>query len=402
MLTIATMCRAMAADCTALPPAPKPPADARSVTEFGATPNDDRDDTEAIQKAFDSVRPGQWLVFPPGRYLHSKALWLRKPGVVLWGEGATLHATNTEDQAILLAADNTSIYNFTLTAETDKRLAAPWQSRIAVFDRVDRFEPLRNNIVRGNRIVSSGDPRTSTANSASSAGIFVYRAQNFLVAENLVTRSLSDAIHVTGGSRDGRVLNNLVRENGDDMIAIVSYLGDGPWTDASISDEAAQLDRKRETHLVRNIVVAHNDVAGQYWGRGISVVGGENVTIRENTISDTTHGAAIYIAREPSYLTFGVRNVKIENNTIRNVQTTDPKYTVRAPVKTKHAAVEIYSRLLSDETEIPKLVDALTVEGVMVSNNTIDSVISDAIRAPGRGEKSVLTGKRRDGMPIVK
>ena len=51
------------------------------------------------------------------------------------------------------------------------------------------------------------------------------RATGFLVAENTVSRSLSDGIHVTSGSSYGRVLKNTVKETGDDMIAVVSYVG---------------------------------------------------------------------------------------------------------------------------------------------------------------------------------
>lgn len=40
----------------------------------------------------------------------------------------------------------------------------------------------------------------------------------------MVRRSLSDGIHVTQGSRNGRIINNQVLETGDDMIAIVSYM----------------------------------------------------------------------------------------------------------------------------------------------------------------------------------
>ena len=68
-------------------------------------------------------------------------------------------------------------------------------------------------MIRGNRVVESGDPGTPLANSSASAAIFVYRATNFLVAENTVSRSLSDGIHMTSGSSYGRVLNNTVKRN---------------------------------------------------------------------------------------------------------------------------------------------------------------------------------------------
>ena len=60
----------------------------------------------------------------------------------------------------------------------------------------------------------------------------------------------------------------------------------------------ASLSTLRDQRLNRNILITDNDVKGQYWGRGISVVGGENVTIQYNQISDTTYAAGVLLARE--------------------------------------------------------------------------------------------------------
>jgi nitrous oxidase accessory protein NosD len=49
----------------ARPPVPRPPL---PVTLFGARPDDDADDTAAIQAGVDALRPGQALSFPPGVY----------------------------------------------------------------------------------------------------------------------------------------------------------------------------------------------------------------------------------------------------------------------------------------------------------------------------------------------
>lgn len=367
--------------CAGLPPLPARPAKARSVDEFGARPDDDQDDTAAIQRALDALAPGEWLTFPRGRYLHSKSLRVKTRDVVLWGEGATLQATNPADQAIWIEADGASVYRFTLTAVTDKRRSAPWESRIAIFGGSKPSRELARNVIRGNRIVEGGAPGTPLANSSSSAAIFVYRATRFLVAENTVSRSLSDGIHVTSGSSHGRVLNNTVKETGDDMIAVVSYAGDRKTTAAQL---AADYDARRARGLSHHIRIANNTVSGQYWGRGISVVGGEHVTIENNTIDRTVHGAAIYIARETGYVTFGVRNVLVRNNRITDVQTTDPVYAAGShgphPRRAGHGAIEIYSWLHDDEAEIDWLRDALGVHDVRIENNTIERARSDGVR----------------------
>src|SRR5262245_36468898 len=103
------------------------------VTDFGATPNDDIVDTAAIQRELDSLKRGQALQSPAARYLHNKRLNVRVAGVTLKGlNNATLHATNPDDVALMIKADNVAVYSFTLTAVTDVRRNAPWHSRIAV------------------------------------------------------------------------------------------------------------------------------------------------------------------------------------------------------------------------------------------------------------------------------
>lgn len=395
---------AAADECT-LPPAPSMPANAVDVRNFGARPDDKRDDTKAIQAALDSLAPGQWLVFPPGTYRHNARLTMRRPGTVMWGEGATLHATNPRDQAVMLAADGVGIYNFTMTAVTDVRLSAPWQARIAVFDRVERVAPLRDVVIRGNHIVNAGAPGTATANGAASAGIFVYRADGFLVAENEVRRTLSDGIHITAGSRNGRVLYNTVRETGDDMIAMVSYLSTGDWVNEDPARLAATFAAARDQQLVRNVLVAHNDVAGQYWGRGISVVGGADITIRANRIARTTVGAGVLVAREASYTTWGARNVRVEDNAISQVQTQAPAYTptgwTQSAFRTGHAGIEIHAFVFDEERKYPDLLAALSVEDVRVAGNTITDTGANGIRVgEGTGATGLMTGTDALGNPV--
>jgi parallel beta-helix repeat protein len=371
----------------------------RSVADFGAVPNDSVDDTVAIQKALNALKPGEWLVFPAGRYLHSKSLRMKVANTLMWGEGATLHATNASDQAVWIEADGASVYKFTLTAVTSNRRTTPWESRISIYGGSNPARLLKNNVIRGNRVVNGGNPGTTLANSSGSAGIFVYRATNFLVAENTVTRSLADAIHITSGSSYGKVLNNTVREPGDDMIAVVSYVGD-PSTPAS--SIAANLAARRARDLNHHITIAGNNVSGQYWGRGITVVGGENVTIENNVIDKPTHGAAVYLARETAYLTFGVRNILVRNNTITDVQTTIPAYTagIISPnaTKTGHGAIEIYSWLFSDEAANSGLKDAMAVENIRIESNRVSRTRNDGFRiGTGYGKTWSFNGKRKDG-----
>ncbi|HEU5296942.1 MAG TPA: glycosyl hydrolase family 28-related protein, partial [Burkholderiaceae bacterium] len=328
--------------CLRVPAATTPPGQ-RQVRDFGALPDDNQDDTDEIQRALDTLRAGQTLVFSPGRYLISRSLHVRNPGITITGAGATIHATNPDDQALRIEADNTTVSSLTFTAVTDVRRSAAWHSRIVVAADIGggSYRTIYNTVIRNNRIANAGAPGTSTANSASAGGILLMRANGFLVANNTVVRTLADGIHVTAGSKNGRILNNVVRETGDDMIGVVSYTSSSrPISPATV---LSSWNTRVENYLVRNVLIAGNQLGGQYWGRGIAVVGGQSITISNNTLDNVPHAAGVYLSREAGYQTFGVENVLIANNLIRNVQTMSPPYDFRntfaTSSRTGHGAV---------------------------------------------------------------
>jgi hypothetical protein len=359
----------------------------RSVTEFGATPNDATDDTAAIQRALDSLQSGQTLAFPAGRYLHNKRLRVRVAGLTLRSDGATLHATNPDDTALLVQADNTAIHSFTFTAVTDVRRGAPWHSAIAVYlDNGDgTLRTIRNTVIQGNRITYGGAPGTPQANSSSAGGIMLLRADGFLIADNTVERTLADGIHITSGSRNGRILRNTVRETGDDMIAVVSYAGTGAAALGTVAQLKANWTTRVDQKLNRNILIAGNTVGGQYWGRGITVVGGRAVTIRNNQLDNIPVGAAILLAREANYETFGVNDVLVRGNTISNVQNLAPPYDFggkfAAHRPSGHGAVEIHASQFADEAADAQMKVELSVRDIKMLDNTIRTTAVPALRA---------------------
>jgi hypothetical protein len=118
------------------------------------------------------------------------------------------------------------------------------------------------------------------------------------------------------------VIGNTVEETGDDMIAVVSYGAGEP--------------------KCGDILIEGNNVSGNYSGRGITVVGGKNVTIRRNTIAHTTHGAGILVNSETSWHTSDVHHVLVEDNQISHVQTTAAAYNpINMRKKTGQGAIDI-------------------------------------------------------------
>jgi hypothetical protein len=378
----------------------------RLAREFGAVPDDDGDDAAAIQSALDALGPGEVLWFEPGRYLVGKSLRVRRAGVTLAGERAVLHATNPDDQALLIEADDTTVTSLTFTALTSGRREAARHARIAVVnDTPSGYRAVRNTVIRDNRIVDSDAPGTPGANSASAAGILLLHAQGFLVAGNTVQRSLADGIHITGGSSNGRVLGNVVRETGDDTIAVVSYADTGPPANGNAKRLLQSWSSRQQQGLVNNILIAGNDVAGPYWGRGMAVVGGQSITIAHNTIANVPMAAAILLAREANYQTFGVDDVLVEDNRIREVQTLAPAYDARAPSAPRqragHGAIELHAALFDDESLQPVLRRSLAVRNVLLRGNAVERSSTSALRV-GVDMSQTLAGTDAMGQAVTR
>ena len=268
------------------------------VKDFGAIGDGVSDDTKALETAVQSAPPGATLVFEPGKtYLKRRLLQIRVPGLVLWGYGARLYSQYSDRAlkrgkgkaplAIRLEAPDAALYGLTVISNLRKQIGGSGDhSGVAIAS-------------AGNRVI---DNRFEYLGN----GVIVY-GKDFTVARNVVYRTYSDGIHVTGKALDGRIICNTVRETGDDMIAVVGY---GAGTEP----------------VVGQVLIEANDVVGNYWGRGITAVGAKDVTIRNNKIGMTTRGAGVLVTSEKYWKTANVRNILVEGNIISDVQTTRPSY----------------------------------------------------------------------------
>jgi len=133
------------------------------------------------------------------------------------------------------------------------------------------------------------------------------------------------------------------------------------------------------------VFVNGNQLGGQYWGRGVSVVGGQSITISRNTFDNVPLAAAIFLAREANWQTFGVGDVLIDSNYIHDVQTRSPPYdyqnTFASASLTGHGAIEIQTALFSDEAADPYLSVQLGVNNVLVRGNVVDRAAVSGMRA---------------------
>lgn len=360
-ITFAARC-AFAGSC-ALPPLPlQPPAGAIEVTRYGALPDDDRADDEGVRQALAALRPGGWLVFPPGRYRFERHVEVRVPSVTLWGRGAELLALDSHDQTLGVRASGVRILGFTLTGRMEARRTTPDSARLSARPANEVDAPLHGVVLRDNRIASGA-----------SAGIFVSAVEGFTVAGNRVSGTLADGIHVTGGSSNGRIVHNVVAQVGDDGIAIVSYQGD-------------------RLGGVHRMLVEDNEVRDLPWGRGLSVVGGQDVTLRGNRVARVQRAAGVLIAREDGWHTAGVQRVRVEGNTVRDTQPAGPV--------TGHAAIEVHA--LGAEGEVRQVL----IRGNRIEGGSTDGVRIGADTRPGaigpvQLQDNQIEGVRGDRLAVL-
>ena len=242
---------------------------------WGAVGDGRTDDTLALQRALDSLSPGDTLVLPAGRsFLHSDVLTIRVPGVHLTG-GGSLVAVEEARSAVVIAADDVVVEGIRLEMRDTSR-------------RWDAYEQMKLRVAGHKGVVV----RDVTIDGSAAAGVYVGSgAVGFQVEDVRVRDTRADGVHVTGGAHDGVVRGVVASGTGDDGVAVVSYLGDGT--------------------PVRRIRIEGAVVRDNTWGRGISVVGGEDISIEDARVEHSP-AAGLYIASEGApYNTFAARDVVV-------------------------------------------------------------------------------------------
>lgn len=221
---------------------------------------------------------------PAGRtFAHADLLHLRTAGLRVAG-GGTLLATREERSSVWVEAPSVTLSDVTLrTATTSHR----WVS----FEQMGlRLASSSGTVVRGVTVVG-----------AAAAGVYVGGSDHFTLDHVTVVSSRADGIHTTGGSHDGSIVAPLVQGSGDDGVAVVSYRADGA--------------------VVHDVSVVSPTVLGTTWGRGLSVVGGRDITLSDIHV-ERSDAAGVYIASEAApYFTFAPERVTVSGGAIIGANT---------------------------------------------------------------------------------
>jgi len=134
---------------------------------------------------------------------------------------------------------------------------------------------------------------------SAAAGIFLYGSTEHYIEGNYIHHTWADHIHHTDGARASWVWENHIfnelPSKGDDGVACVTYDPANP--------------RCGDMEWWKNIIL-HSD-----WGRGYSVIGGDDISIHDNWAVGVA-GAGIIVASEPSYTSSASSRIDIRNNAV--------------------------------------------------------------------------------------
>jgi hypothetical protein len=301
-----------------------------------------------LQSTLDSLTPGQQFSLPKGTYRHDDVLVVRVPGVSINGNGAELTATNEAKSAFYIRADGVSISNMVFSVQnTTKRWEGLDQHKITIVG------------ASGTRLLDV------QVHGSAAAGIFVGEGSNaFLLDQAVVIGTRADGIHMTGGAHDGVVVGARIDRSGDDGVAVVSY--------------------EKDSDTCRGIRIESPFVANQTWGRGVAVVGGDDISVSNVRLIGSS-SAGIYVGVEGApYFTRSTSNVRIAGGNVSGANRTR---------EVQQGAIVVYSgrpNLSVDNVDIsdisiaetrpdsPRQVSVLVQDGGSASQIRFDRITIDS------------------------
>jgi hypothetical protein len=205
-------------------------------------------------------------------------LRVRRDGVTIAG-GGTLKATRAATTALWVESDDVTVRDITLTSRATDRRGGTWDDTTLLLKGTD------------DAVVERVSIDGSTA-----AGIMVTDSTDFTLTGVSVRDTLADGIHITDGSARGTITDARVTNSGDDGIAVVSYRGGG-------------------IPAVSDVDVVRPTVDGTSWGRGLSVVGGTDISFTDVDVR-ASDAAGVYIASEANWGTDAPTRITVTGGTL--------------------------------------------------------------------------------------
>lgn len=256
--------------------------------DYGAISGDGIDDSAALLQTIQAFEgDGGIIWFDADQYFDlAQPLELTRDHVKFWspsGRGGINQLGNEPNRQAIwcVDTDGCGFFWLELRSNATRRLDS-------ILDHQITLDGATNSEIVGNEI--SGSAAT---------GVFVFGSSGGTkISGNYIHHTWADGIHFTDGSQGAHVWGNVYFNEppslGDDGIACVTYgdtrrCGEMEWWD--------------------------NLVLGNGRGRGLAVVGGENLHIHNNFIEGTA-AAGILVASESGFDTNSSKDVRIERNVL--------------------------------------------------------------------------------------
>lgn len=309
--------------------------------DYGVIGDGSTDDSAAINALLAGLTAGQTVDFGNRSYRVTNLVVSGKSDFHLIGRNAKITTTSSTVASLQLAGcTNFTVRGLTIIGTATSRNGSP--------NRGISIEGCTNFRIEDNDI--SG---------VSSIGILVKHTTvgNFdgVITGNRVHDNFADGIGLYGYCKRITISNNIVRDTGDDTIAVLSFGADADYTE--------------------DISVVGN-VSYHSGSRGIAVAGARNVTVSGNSVRDPKY-AGIYVAYDTANGTKGTKNVSVVGNTVYGANSYSPA------AGTNYAGIHVSG---TGGTTTP-------VQGVSVVGNTVDASAWHGIlvgNAAGAGVYDVL------------
>ncbi len=262
------------------------PANALSVTDYGATANDSSDDSQAFRNGLAAARSqGRELWVPQGRFEIGSALQIDQTTVRGAGQWYTvLHGNNIFNNGS--ASGNIKLYDF------------------AVFgDVTERNDGSPDNAFHG--VLGNGSVVSGLWIQDTKCGLWLMNgaSSNLTIENNRILDTQADGVNFDGAVTNSVLRNNYLRNNGDDGLAL--------WSNG-------QADAGN--------TIANNTVVQPNLANGIALYGGSNNTVSGNLVQDTNAlGGGYLVANRFNSVPLS-GTVTLSNNTALRAGALDPNW----------------------------------------------------------------------------
>ena len=271
----------------------KQPANSLSVVDYGAKPNDDKDDATAINNCIYAAKNSKKDVyFPAGTYKMSKKMKILGENIKITGAG--MWYTNiqfTSDQqgggGVTGKCKNVEISNMYLNSNLRSRYneSANYKCFADVFEGGSVIHDIWEEHFECGFWLGDYDKDTNYSD-------------GLKIVNSRIRNNLADGVNFCQGTSNAAVYNCSVRNNGDDGLAM--------WNNDYYSK-----DEERN-------VFAYNTIEFNWRAGGIAVYGGNGHKIYNNYICDMTMSCGIHLNTVFSGYKFNNNKdgIKFDNNII--------------------------------------------------------------------------------------